>query len=113
MLCFCFYWVLSTSLYRRGRFPRYRTRDYATILRIIERFSKVDTLIINFQDNDLTPQKMAMLDEVCSKSSSRTLVLRNLTYFIEVPGLSQAFPIIRRKQGVDFKFIWEKFLLES
>lgn len=84
MLCFCFYWLLSTSVYRRGRFPRYRTDDYATILRIIERFGKVDTLIINFQDNDLTPQKMAMLDEVCSKTNNRTLVLRNLTYFIEV-----------------------------
>lgn len=83
------------------------------MLRIIERFGKVDTLIINFQDNDLTPQKMAMIDEICSKTNNRTLVLRNITYFMEVPGLSDGFPLMRRKHGVDFKFIWEKFLLES
>lgn len=73
----------------------------------------METLIINFQDNDFTPQKMEMLDEVCSKSNNRTLVLRNLTYFIEVPGISEAFPLTRRRSGVDFKFIWEKFLLQS
>jgi hypothetical protein len=84
MFCFCFHWVLSTSTYRCGHFPKYRFDDYPTILRIIDRFRKIDTLIINFQDNDLTPQKMAMLDEACAKTDINTIVLRNLTYFMEV-----------------------------
>jgi hypothetical protein len=73
----------------------------------------VDTIIINFQDNDLTPHKMAMLDQACARTQAKTLVLRNLTYFIEVPELPQAFPLMRSKRHVDFKFIWEKYLLVS
>jgi hypothetical protein len=62
MICFCFYWLLSTSVYRRRHFPRYRFDHYPALLQVIQRFSKVDTLVINFQDNDLTPHKMATLD---------------------------------------------------
>lgn len=82
MLCFCFHWLLSTSAYRRNNFPKYRFDDYETLLRIIDRFKDVETLIINFQDNDLTPEKMGRLDEACAKTFVKCLVLRNLTYFI-------------------------------
>ena len=84
MFCFCFHWLLSTTVYRRGHFAKYKFDDYPTLLRIIARFRKIDTLIINFQDNDLTSQKMAVLDEACVKTNINTMVLRNLTYFMEV-----------------------------
>lgn len=54
-----------------------------------------------------------MLDRACSQTKAGTLVLRNLTYFMEVPGMEEAFPLMRGKQGTDFKFIWEKQVLVS
>lgn len=54
-------------------------------------FKNVDTLIINFQDNDITPQKAAVVQEALLKCNIKRVVLRNLTYFIEVEGVKSLF----------------------
>lgn len=69
-------------------------------------FSKVETLIINFQDNDLTAFKAMQLEEALEKSSIKRAVLRNLTYFMEQEGARDLFEKIRGKKGMRFAFVW-------
>ncbi len=63
MLFFCFSWLLKTTCYRRKFFPTYVFNDYDTIVKLVRKFKRIDTLIINFQDNDLNLRKMELLDK--------------------------------------------------
>ena len=54
-------------------------------------FEGIDTLIINFQDNDIDVRKVQLLEETLLKSKIKKVVLRNLTYLMEVEGMSSFF----------------------
>lgn len=56
---------------------------------------------------------MARLDEAFSQSNSKTIVFRNLTYFMRNHNFDEYFPKTRAKSSIDFKFIWEKYVLLS
>ena len=40
-----------TDCYRQQFYPKYAFKDYELVIKLIRRFSAVETLIINFQDN--------------------------------------------------------------
>lgn len=79
---------------------------------IINKFADLDTLVINFQDNDITDQQMERLDKVLCESRIKNIVLRNLTYNTGSNN-DVCFEGIRSKRGVDFKYVWEKHCLLS
>ena len=97
---------MRTTWFRRRFYPRYSFDNYDTLAKIVERFKKVETLIINFQDNDLNMSKMKQMDEAFAASGIKTIVFRNLTYFMDIPHLKHYFPKTRSKQSTSFKFIW-------
>ena len=58
MLCFgvslcicCLHSFTHTDCYRQQFYPKYAFKDYELVIKLIRRFSAVETLIINFQDN--------------------------------------------------------------
>lgn len=90
---------MSTSAYRRRFFPRYAFKNYDILIRVIERFKNVDTLIINFQDNDLNEYVLNQMDEAFSQSTIKTIVFRNLTYFMDIPKLKESFKKVKGKSS--------------
>ena len=54
-------------------------------------FNTANTLVLNFQDNDLTEHKIAVLEDAINGSRIKKVVLRNLSYFIEVEGTKRFF----------------------
>ena len=53
------------------------------------------------------------LDKALYASRIKTIVLRNMSYFMSVPGLGGFFGDIRHKPKTSFKFIWEGFKMFS
>lgn len=98
MICFCLNWCFKLNAYRSITYPKYRFDDYDTLVKIVERFKNVETLIINFQDNDIDKQKMERMDDSFSRTSIKTVVFRNLTYFIAVDNVNSYFKKARSKQ---------------
>jgi hypothetical protein len=94
-------------------YPKYKFDDYEALAKIIRMFSNVETLIVNFQDNDITTAKVALVEEALEKSRIKRVVLRNLTYFMEVEEVRTFFTRIRAKKGIRFAFVWENLILES
>lgn len=56
---------------------------------------------------------MEALDEALYRKRFKRVVLRNMTYFMDLEGMKDSFPLLRNKSETDFKFIWEQFVLLS
>jgi len=50
---------------------------------------------------------MEALDEALYRKRFKRVVLRNMTYFMDLEGMKDSFPLLRNKSETDFKFIWE------
>jgi len=74
---------MNFSCYRNIFFPKYKMENYEKMEKIIAYLSEVETVIINFQDNDFDEQKMNRIDKIVSKTKIKTFVLRNLCYYME------------------------------
>ena len=53
ILCFCFNFVPKSSKYRNSFYPKYSFKEYELMVKAVERFNEVETLVINYQDNDI------------------------------------------------------------